>query len=132
MKRILLLLLITLFISCSNDDGPAAVYQNEHLTGTWGLEKISVNGTNIPLDECTRQEKIIVEVAGIATEYKATTENSPCEFLETEFEYDINGTVISIESIGDIRFNGYILSDNRIEVKMTWNDVKSTSTYVRR
>lgn len=50
-KNLALLLFLTLFISCSDDDDASNV-SDDPIVGEWRLESISLDGTSIELQEC--------------------------------------------------------------------------------
>ena len=126
MKKFLILLLsITLFTACSDDDDATSVEGN--IVGTWFL--VEANNVPFALNDCTRRSNITFNADNTASSEFYSQEGEECDFEtdtgnwsnSSDSQYTIKIPGIEQALTGTLVFN----SDNRFT--FTPNDIPTSS-----
>ena len=96
MKKIILVAIAFLGVltSCSSDDDNPAVNNVDPIVGTWKYSKVTVDGTERPLDDCEKQSTYVFTAEGQVANNSFEEFQSKCKSDNTAgtWKKDADGT----------------------------------------
>lgn len=130
MKRVLFILCL-IFMSCSEEEMPEELTTAD-LLGTWEIS--SING-NSDLDSCDREQSLkFTETALYVTSsyWGDSSMEEDCEVFTTQQRYRLEGNDLDIKYTGgDVHYYVDYLSQNKIKIRSSLDDISNTYTYTR-
>lgn len=122
MKKLLLLLAITICISCSSDDDNGSGISKEEIKGSYELKEFEINGNSVGDYSCQATNSLVINTDYINMYLSFSTEE-PCEaysFRATDYVIEGNKIILnkvdraSLELFDD--YDVTIINDNEIEL----------------
>ncbi len=133
MKKIILLLTVILFISCSSDDSNEDFNPTlEDLIGTYNLQSYTYEDVQMDVDECDLKQKVEFssdEIKITGAYWNDSFLNEDCHVYSNTYRFLLEGTYINIENNGSFSYSGRFIDNNTIRIRTYYDGMTGQYIY---